>query len=311
MAAHQVRDSRQPGHFWADNEIADKHLAQIGVYGFAVYMLLARFADATTGQCDPSVEGMAKRLGVSAPTVRKALDKLHHEGLISIRHRRKERDGKVLNQTSVYTLLAVEKGQNAKGGKPHLVPTEIDQGGQGDLPGVLNHVSTNKTHKNKTQLTREDASANATAPRAPRKKTDKQAPKETTPIGIIKALATACQIDRDLATKETHIILAEAAGRLYKAGKGKEQTDEQIAETIRYVGSYFMKNDWRGKKGEPPTPGQLLDIWKRAIDARQTAAPETKYYQSQAHKYLQGDELRAAFDEAARKRARIRSVGEA
>ena len=65
------------------------------------------------------------------------------------------------------------------------------------------------------------------------------------------------------------------------------------------------------RSGEPPTPGQLLDIWKRAIDARQTAAPETKYYQSQAHKYLQGDELRAAFDEATRKRARIRSVGEA
>ncbi len=164
------------------------------------------------------------------------------------------------------------------------------------------------THKN-TQ--REDVSANATAPRAPRKKTDKQAPKETTPIAVIKALANACQIDRDLASKETHIILANAAERLYKAGKGKDQTDEQIAETIRYVGSYFMKNDWRGKKGEPPTPGQLLDIWKRAIDARQTAAPETKYYQSQAHKYLQGDELRAAFDEATRKRARIRSVGEA
>ncbi len=167
------------------------------------------------------------------------------------------------------------------------------------------------TQKKDSKEKKERVSANASAPRTPRKKSEKQPPKETTPIGIIKALATACQIDRDLASKETHIILANAAERLYKAGKGKEQTDEQIAETIRYVGGYFMKNDWRGKKGEPPTPGQLLDIWKRAIDARQTAAPETKYYQSQAHKYLQGDELRAAFDEAARKRARIRSVGEA
>lgn len=166
-----VRDSRQPGHFWADNEIVDDYLPQIGVYGFAVYMLLAKYADAKTGQCDPSVEGMARKLNLSAPTVRKALDTLESEGLITIKRRRRERDGKLINQTSVYTLLAVDKRQSDAPGKRGLVPSDIDQGTQpdlpplvnvvdqgtkGGLPGVLNHVSSNKTHENKKEGVREN-----------------------------------------------------------------------------------------------------------------------------------------------------------
>lgn len=162
MVQSKVRDIRQPGHFWADNEIVDDHLPAIGVYGFAVYMLLAKHADAKTGQCDPSVGGMAKQLGVSAPTVRAALDKLEAQGLIRVKHRRREKGGKLINQTSLYTLLAVEKHQRPAPTKPDLVPNDIDQGvlnvvdqgTKGGLVGVLNQVSRNKTHKNKTHLTR-------------------------------------------------------------------------------------------------------------------------------------------------------------
>lgn len=169
MDQSKVRDIRQPGHFWADNEVVDDYLPAIGVYGFAVYMLLAKYADAKTGQCDPSVGGMATKLGLSDPTVRKALDKLEACGLIRVKHRRREKNGKLINQTSVYTLLAVEKHQRDIPTKGDLVPNEVDhptkpdlpgvlnevyQGTKGDLPGVLNHVSRNNTHKNKTQLTR-------------------------------------------------------------------------------------------------------------------------------------------------------------
>jgi DNA-binding transcriptional ArsR family regulator len=159
-----IRDSRRPGHFWADNEIVDQHLPEIGVYGFAVYMLLCRYADSDTGQCFPSVGAMAAKLKISQPTVRAALEKLKEVKLITIRHRRKEHDGKVVNLTSIYTILAVKKGQKEEGTKPGLVPSEIeegvlneaDQGTQsglvgtkGDLGGVLNQVSSNKTHENK------------------------------------------------------------------------------------------------------------------------------------------------------------------
>lgn len=160
MPISKVRDIRQPGHFWADNEVVEDYLPTIGVYGFAVYMLLAKYADSKTGQCDPSIGGMAKKLGVSAPTVRAALDKLKEAGLITIRHRHKARDDKMINQTSIYTLLAVEKHRNDAPTKPGLVPSDVegvlnlvDQGTKGDLVGVLNQVSSNNTHKNNTHPT--------------------------------------------------------------------------------------------------------------------------------------------------------------
>jgi DNA-binding Lrp family transcriptional regulator len=150
----QARDHREPGHFWADNEIIDNHLEAIGVYGFAVYMLLTRYANFKTGQCDPSVGTIAKKLGISAPTVRKAIEALIQEGLISRDERPRNEDDRKKNDTNIYTLLAVAK----KGTKPALVPNDVDQGvlndvdqgTQSDLVGVLNHVESNNTHGNKT-----------------------------------------------------------------------------------------------------------------------------------------------------------------
>jgi hypothetical protein len=154
-----VRDSRQPGHFWADNEIVDDYLPIIGAYGFAVYMLLCKYADAKTGQCDPSVGGMAKRLQISPPTVKKALTTLEECGLISIKYRPRANKDRKVNDTNIYTLLAVEK--KSRGTQGDWVPKEIGygvpnvvaQGTQGDWVGVPNHVGTNNTQLNNTQLT--------------------------------------------------------------------------------------------------------------------------------------------------------------
>ena len=156
-----VRDKRQPGHFWADNEIVEDYLPTIGVYGFAVYMLLCKYANSETGQCDPSVKTIAKTLSISAPTVQKALKALVDSHLITVEYRpRADRDRKV-NDTNIYTLLAVAK--KPRGTQPDWVPNDIgygvpnhiDQGTQGDLPGVPKEVLTNNTHKNKTHRTRE------------------------------------------------------------------------------------------------------------------------------------------------------------
>lgn len=154
-----VRDSRQPGHFWADNEIVDDYLPIIGAYGFAVYMLLCKYADAKTGQCDPSVGGMAKKLQISPPTVKKALTALEECGLISVKYRPRAAKDRKVNDTNIYTLLAVEK--KTKGTQGDWVPKEIGygvpnvvaQGTQGDWGGVPKDVGTNNTHGNNTHLT--------------------------------------------------------------------------------------------------------------------------------------------------------------
>lgn len=156
---NKVRDQRQPKHFWADNEIVDVYLPMIGMAGFAVYMLLCRFAN-QEGQCDPSIAGLAKRLQVTQPTIRKAIKALEKANLITVKRGRSTTKGDP--DTHLYTILAV-KGRvlNPVEGVLNAVEegvlNRVDQGTKPDLRGVLNHVSPNKTHleqdsKNNTSL---------------------------------------------------------------------------------------------------------------------------------------------------------------
>jgi hypothetical protein len=162
----QPRDHRQPGHFWADNEIIDVYLPQIGLHAFAVYMLFTKFANARNGQCDPSIPTIARMLGISETTVKKSIKKLKDHGLISVEPRQHSRRPNQHN-TNLYTLLTVPKvGHPVTQGVGHLVT----QGGTPGDPGVGHQVPGNNTHKNNTQLTRKDSlsqAANAAATVAP------------------------------------------------------------------------------------------------------------------------------------------------
>lgn len=102
-------------------------------------------------------------------------------------------------------------------------------------------------------------------------------------------------------------FVQEAKAAKWLAEQG--YTPEQVTGCLRHL----QADDWyAGKHISLQTVSKQIGAWVQANKPKpKPAAPETKYYQSQAHKYLQGDELRAAFDEATRKRARIRSVGEA
>lgn len=141
------RERRQPRHFWADNEIVSNYLPQIGVYGFSVYMLLCYHANAKTGKAFPSIATMAKKLEVSEPTIRSALEKLQKAKLIQISRRTKmSKNGKEVPTNNYYTLLTVRKNKQG-------VVNQVDQGGKPHLPGVVNQVSPNNTKYNKTQGT--------------------------------------------------------------------------------------------------------------------------------------------------------------
>lgn len=102
-------------------------------------------------------------------------------------------------------------------------------------------------------------------------------------------------------------FVQEAKAAKWLAEQG--YTPEQVTGCLRHL----QADDWyAGKHISLQSVAKQIGAWVQSNKPKpKPAAPETKYYQSQAHKYLQGDELRAAFDEATRKRARIRSVGEA
>ena len=80
----EIRDHRQPGWFWSQNELLDNYGAQIGPYGIAVYMVLARYVSNRTQKSRVGIRKMALVLGTGKEQVMKAVSLLESEGLINI-----------------------------------------------------------------------------------------------------------------------------------------------------------------------------------------------------------------------------------
>lgn len=120
----KVKDSRERGWFWLDNDIVEQYLPEIGTYGMAIYSMLCFHAD-KSGKAFPSLSTIAKKTKSSRPTVLKYLGILEKEGLISI-DRVTSKDGD--HDHNVYTIL------NLPGGKARL------PGSKSVLPGVVNVV---------------------------------------------------------------------------------------------------------------------------------------------------------------------------
>jgi predicted transcriptional regulator len=102
VSGDEVHDARR-GIFWMYDDILDVYGAELGVYGIAVYALLCRRANARA-TCWPSLNGIARDLNTSRPTVVKALDALEAHGLIQ---RTTRRDTKGGHSSTLYTILEV------------------------------------------------------------------------------------------------------------------------------------------------------------------------------------------------------------
>lgn len=70
--------------FRIDNCIIDDYGVALGIGGIAIYSVLQRYADRTTGQCWPSIATIGNKLGLSKNSVKKHLQHLSALGLISI-----------------------------------------------------------------------------------------------------------------------------------------------------------------------------------------------------------------------------------
>jgi len=96
----EIRDIRQPGWFFVDNEIIDVYGKEIGVYGIAVYAILARYTSQDSQKAWPSIRTMARMLGTGKKQIQNALLALKDAGLICIEK---------TNRYNTYTLLNVKR----------------------------------------------------------------------------------------------------------------------------------------------------------------------------------------------------------
>lgn len=131
----------RPHTFRLDNCIIDDYAAEMGAIGVAVYAVLQRYADRTTGQCFPTVATIAQVLGLGHTCVKKYLGCLVRLGLIE-RAARTTAEGDPTS--NLYTLHdptqrdAVQRRQRQRSGSPG------DGGGSPDDPPPLvnDHLAT-------------------------------------------------------------------------------------------------------------------------------------------------------------------------
>lgn len=111
----------RPHTFRVDNILLDAYAADIGALGVAVYVVLQRYADRTTGQCWPSVATIARLLRLSKNCVKKYLHLLARLGLITIAPRATAAGDPSSNLYTVHDPTerdAVLRRQRARGGAP-------------------------------------------------------------------------------------------------------------------------------------------------------------------------------------------------
>lgn len=87
------------GWTWIDNVVVER-IADIGIAAFAVYVAMARHADANR-QCHPGRERIADMLGISVATVKRSIKVLADAGLVTVQRVSNGRGKGVFN---VYTL---------------------------------------------------------------------------------------------------------------------------------------------------------------------------------------------------------------
>lgn len=185
-----VRDTRNAGHFWADNEVLIKYGRKLGPYGLSVYMVFSLVSRNGTGECRLTLRQIEAMTGISIAQASRAIQTLMECGLVRRDYTSKSpKDG-----PSIYSLLSVHK----------MSPEEINQfwkntmavsvgkwavpTGNGSVPPRVDTVSTGNTvldsnnTSNKTNTSSADQKTSAGGDAAPKKKKSKAQDERHTPF---------------------------------------------------------------------------------------------------------------------------------
>jgi hypothetical protein len=112
-------------HTRIDNSIIDECASQIGIYGLGIYVAIKRHLNTRTGECYPSYQTIARKLGIDRSTVIRYVKKLKALNLLSPLLRFKEDGSPTSNQ---YNFQPAENsaplGSRGSGIKPPPVVVE-------------------------------------------------------------------------------------------------------------------------------------------------------------------------------------------
>ena len=138
----EIRDERRVGWYRIDNHVLDQYGKEIGVYGLAIYNVLARHAN-RAGVCYPSIARLAAVVRCSRGAIKRYLDVLESCGLIAVEPR-----AAILGEpdTNLYRLLDLSPGDR--------VGRQVTEGRSPGDRGVGHQVAMNKTTEEQDLVTK-------------------------------------------------------------------------------------------------------------------------------------------------------------
>lgn len=151
MRTFKVRDRRNKGWFYMDNDYLNGYAKHFGAIGTAIYMSLCRHADGKQ-KCYPSQKLIAKELDIGERTVRDYLNHFAKYKLIDIT---REKNKKGIWMNNVYTLLDKDEwirpqarlASGSTGNPLHSPEANDDSNQRQPLP----HKDTNRKNTNKKE----------------------------------------------------------------------------------------------------------------------------------------------------------------
>ena len=118
------------------NSIIDEYLPQTGAYGFTIYTVIKRHLNQKTGDCYPSYQTIARKIGIDRGTVIRYVKKLKALNLLSPTLRFKEDGSPSSNQYNFSAAPAPgnqDESKEGSGTEPPPVVAE-DNPGSGTVP---------------------------------------------------------------------------------------------------------------------------------------------------------------------------------
>lgn len=232
-------------------------------------LAIAEFIQDGRHTCWPSVSTLSDMVGVSDRQIQRIARSLEEGGAIvaAIGHGRKH--------TTTYGLLVglsdEEKNTVTRDVKGDIAVSPIDNG-KGDIKPdtamspLIQEKVTFEVEKVTFDAIKGDI-AMSPEPKGTEKRTERGG---GDPLfgAMFDSIARICQIDLKLCTKTERLQVAQVSKALRKAGK--------TPEDVPKVETWWYRFDWRGKKGEPPRPSQVQDVWTRATTQQYTNGHQPK-----------------------------------
>ena len=225
---NKIRWSVTPAKAAKDTKISDTAFRTLAILGI--------YTD-ENGICYPALSTIAKIREISRQAIHKHILELEAGGYLS----RKARYSKGARQSNI---LQVKFDFDPEGCQPQkLTPCK---------PQKLTGVSTSEVSQNDKNLT---TPINDNIARPQKSRSEKQKSNDT----IHEAIS---QVTKCLSGSFNGKVTAG----LREANPGKD-SEWIVSEIFRRFGpnSLWYKNDFRGKKGQPPTPGQIYQEWDRIM----------------------------------------------